>query len=268
MDNFDKFVFILCLTVFLLLTIFIITLIVIIFKQTKKSIRYGLDDEKIINEYRERNGRNCKIGNKIYLCFSIFLVTCLSGLFIFSLANRIISENSGNINVATLRVVRSESMSKKREGNKYLFDNNINNQLQMFDLITIHPLPKEEELNLYDIVVYDFDGIEIIHRIIDIEEPNEKHSERYFLLKGDANIYEDKFPVKYEQMKAIYRNERIPYAGSFILFLQSPAGYLCLFLVVVTFIAVPVIDSFIEDEKEKRLNILGYEISKKKKKNK
>ena len=134
----------------------------------------------------------------------------------------------------------------------------------MFDLITIHPLPKEEELKLFDIVVYDFDGAEIIHRIIGIEEPDEKHSERYFLLKGDANIYEDKFPVKYDQMKAIYRNERIPFAGSFILFLQSPAGYLCLFLIVVTFIAVPIIDSCIEDTKERRLNLLGYVTQKKK----
>lgn len=265
MNNFDKFVFILCLIVFLLLTVFLSVLIAIIFKQTKRSIIHGLDDSKIIDEYKKKTRKTYKIGNKISLCFSVLLVAGLCGLFVVSITNKVVSEQTGKITTSSLRVVRSESMSKKREENDYLFENNINNQIQMFDLITIHPLPKEEELKLYDIVVYDFDGIEIIHRIIGIEEPNENHSERYFLIKGDANTYQDKFPVKYEQMKGIYRNERIPFLGSFVLFLQSPAGYLCLFLIFVTFIVVPIIDSSVEKTKEKRLISLGYEMEKKKK---
>ena len=43
-----------------------------------------------------------------------------------------------------------------------------------------------------------------------------------FLLKGDANENNDRFPVLYSQMTGIYKNERIPFVGSFILFLQAP----------------------------------------------
>ena len=76
-------------------------------------------------------------------------------------------------------------------------------------------LPKEEDLKLYDIVVYKQDDIYVVHRIVGIEEPNEKHpNERYFLLQGDAVDSPDRFPVKYSQMQGIYTDEKIPFVGS------------------------------------------------------
>ena len=37
-------------------------------------------------------------------------------------------------------------MSEKYENNTYLFANNLNNQLQLFDVVILHELPKEEDL--------------------------------------------------------------------------------------------------------------------------
>ena len=124
----------------------------------------------------------------------------------------------------------------------------------MFDLVICHHLPAEDELELYDIVVYKQDDRYIIHRIVGIEEPNEQHpNERYFLLQGDAVEYPDKFPVLYSQMQGIYEGSRIPFLGSFVLFLQSPAGWLCVLLVVFAMIATPIVEKKIREEINKRI---------------
>ena len=117
----------------------------------------------------------------------------------------------------------------------------------MFDVVVLHELPKEEDLKLYDIVVYEhISGALLIHRIVGIEEPNESHpNERHFLLQGDAVHYPDTFPVRYSQMKSIYRGERIPNVGSFVFFIQSPAGIICIILLVVSLFLMPVADNYL-----------------------
>ena len=146
-------------------------------------------------------------------------------------------------------VVQSDSMSNKHEENVYLAENNLNDQFNTFDIVLTYKLPDEYDLKLYDIVVYEVDGKLIIHRIIGIEEPNEKHpNERFFTLKGDNVKYKDSFPVLYSQMKAIYKGERIPQVGSFVLFLQSPAGVLCILLVIFYAFAVPILNKKIQEE--------------------
>ena len=89
-----------------------------------------------------------------------------------------------------------------------------------------------------------------------ITEKNDPHGERSFLLQGDANEYPDKFPVKYSQMKGIYTGKRIPYIGSFFIFISSPAGYLCLMLIVFTSIAYPLLKKKIEKEKTDRITLI------------
>ena len=119
-------------------------------------------------------------------------------------------------------------------------------------------LPDEFELELYDIVIYELRGDLIIHRIVGIEEPNEEHPDhRLFELRGDAVKNSDEFKVEYSQMKAIYRGEKIRFAGSFIFFMQSPLGYLCILLLVVGSILSPILELMISHAKRKRLAELG-----------
>ena len=113
--------------------------------------------------------------------------------------------------IPRMQVVCSESMSEKHSKNTYLRKNNLNDQFDMFDVIITYELPKESELKKYDIVVYEIDGTLVVHRIVNIEEPNEKHpNERHFLLQGDNVESPDKFPVKYSQMRGIYKGDKIP----------------------------------------------------------
>ncbi len=149
-------------------------------------------------------------------------------------------------------------MSKKNERNEYLFTNNLNNQFNTFDLIVTHPLPDEFDLKLYDVVVYKFDDMSIIHRIVDIEEPNNKHpGHRLFILQGDAISSPDREPVTYEQMRGIYFDERIPFIGSFVFFMRSPAGWLCILLILLTIISTPIVEKKIYRESMLRLYEIG-----------
>ena len=108
--------------------------------------------------------------------------------------------------------------------------------------------------------MYEIEDRLIVHRIVRIEEPNATHpSERYFLLQGDNLESADRFPVHYSQMRAIYRGERIPFIGSFVLFMQTPAGWVCMLLVVLEMIAMPVVEKKLESAKAKRLEVIRLE---------
>ena len=137
------------------------------------------------------------------------------------------------------------------------------NQLQMFDLIVLHELPPEDEIQLYDIIVYEhINGSLYIHRVVRIEEPNDEHpNERYFLFQGDANSYADVYPVRYSQMRSIYRNERMANVGSFVFFMQSPAGILCVLLIVAVLIIMPIIDNmFVKLELERVRHMVDMKV--------
>lgn len=216
-------------------------------------IKHGLEDENIIKQKQieERKRKRYCLDNILSAIISILFIAA----FLFSTYVNL-QENSTFEHIPTLRIVNSASMAEKHKDNKYLTTNNLNDQLQTFDLIFTYKLPAEEDLELYDIVVYEVDDILVIHRIVGIEEPNNSHKERYFLLQGDAIERPDRFPVYYSQMKAIYRGERIPFIGSFVTFMQSPAGWLCVILLVFTMIALPVVEKKLQKAIDARYAII------------
>ncbi len=256
MTAFDQYVFILCLIVFVLLTVVFSGMIIMLTRQSLLLIHAGTEDDRIYKEYlkhrrrgKKKTGWFSKTITVFFACFIAFVFGCTIFLQI--------SEKQPTRNIPSLRVVYSDSMSNKYEKNKYLFENNLNDQFSRFDLVVTYQLPKEEDLKLYDIVVYEVDNVLLIHRIIEIEEPNKNHpNERYFRLQGDLVEYPDKFPVRYEQMKAIYRGERIPFVGSFVIFLQSPAGYMCLILLILEMISSPLIRKQLEKAEAARLRVI------------
>ncbi len=256
MTPYETYVFLLCLIVFIMLTALSVVCLTIITKFSVRLIRLGAEDENIIKEKTQKKpeGKFLKIFNAVFsgiICvvfFAAFVVSAFIAL----------SKDAPDNDIPTWRVVNTGSMSKKNPDNSYLFDNKINEQIQMFDLIRTEKLPKEEDLKLYDIVVYEMDDILVVHRIVGIEEPDASHpGERYFLLQGDAVDSPDRFPVRYEQMKAIYKGERIAFIGSFILFMQSPAGYLCILLLIVAIIATPYLNRRLTAERDKRFEYIS-----------
>lgn len=252
MTPYEIYVFILCTVVFVSLTALFITLLAYAIHPTVRLIRCGAEDEKIRKEYEEAKKHPKKV-NWFSRIFNAIICIVLGIAFAFSLSLHF-TEGKFSTFASRLKVVKSSSMASCYEGNKYLSQNNLTDQLQMFDLIVTHDLPGEYDLELYDIVVYQQKDDFVIHRIVGIEEPNEKHPDcRHFRLQGDAVENPDHFPVLYSQMRAIYRSERVPFVGSFIMFLQSPAGWLCILLVIFAMVATPIVEKKIEREKQKRL---------------
>ena len=259
MSGFDVYVFILCLIVFLLLTAIFTFFTVYFIKVSLKLIRLGAEDEKIKIEYEKTLTLSKRTKALSFLDKVFSLVVCVLIMAVFGVSACVNVESTKIVgDVPVVQVVQSSSMATRYEGNEYLYKNNITDQIQTFDLVTIHKLPSEMDLKLYDIVVYEVDDMLVIHRIVGIEEPNDKHSERYFVLQGDAVHVRDKFPVTYSQMKGIYRGERIPFVGSFVMFMQSPAGYLCILLVLFVLIALPITEKKILNAKIARLIEIGY----------
>ncbi len=259
MSGYDTYVFILCLIVLVLMTLVFSSMILMIAKLNVRLVRVGAEDNRIYKRYLKtlkRGKKETGMGSKFITALFACVVFVVFGFTIYMQ----IMESKPTLDKPTLRVVYSDSMSKKYEKNEYLFHNDLNNQFSRFDLILTYQLPKEEDLQLYDIVVYEVDDTLVIHRIVGIEEPNEKHpNERHFLLQGDLVERPDKFPVRYSQMKAIYRGDRVPYVGSFIMFLQSPAGYMCLIFLVIEMLTSPIIEKRIEKAEKKRLNEIRSE---------
>lgn len=261
MTGFELYVFFLCLIVFIALTALFSCFIFYVGKQRIIIIKNGIADEEIT---KSLNKRIDKMANKNYRIFdtiekivSVSLCAVLCVLFILVGISSCIGDTNVK-NLPAIKVIASTSMSEKYENNKHLFENDLNDQLQLFDVVLLHELPKEEDIELYDIVVYEHvSGALLIHRVIGIEEPNESHpNERYFLLQGDAVHYPDTFPVRYCQMKSIYRGERLPNVGSFVYFMQSPAGIICLILIVVSMLLMPIADKFIRNAEYDRVVIL------------
>lgn len=261
MTQFETFRFLLALIVFVLLVASFTAFIVYSVKVTLKLIKHGAEDKKITKEYikygSKKHGCTGCVSNAVYAIVSATIAVVMIAALAFSL---VVQFNEGRVctNLPLMNVVQSGSMSEINAKHGYIKPGEYTDQLQMHDLIFTHVLPEEKDLKIGDVVVYEVDGAYLIHRIVAIEEPNDKHpNERHFLLQGDANERPDRFPVRYSQMKSIYKGQRIAFVGSFITFMQSPAGWLCVLLVVFAVVATPIAERKLAKAKYARLVEIG-----------
>lgn len=230
-----------------------------IYKQRKELILNGLKDEQIKKEYSKEHSKASKHWGYFTNAIGALLAIVFVGIFAFSLSCQYGNNCFSFTENFTVKVVQSGSMSYKHEKNKYLYDNNLNDQIDTFDVVFLASMPGEFQLKQYDIVLYEVDDILIIHRIINIEEPNENHpNERWFQLQGDANQSPDRFPVKYSQMRGYYTGDKIPFVGAFIMFLQSSLGYLAIAIILVYSIGTPIITKKIDKINHQRLLEIGF----------
>lgn len=256
MSGFDLYVFLLCFVVFATFTVLFGYMIYLILQLQLKLMKHGQMDEEITKEYEKEKNASPAL-TWVTRILSLLLCLVFVAVFAFSMWMNATEDRPAN-GIPSIKVVKSESMANKHETNTYLTKHGLDNQLQMFDIVVCHHMPEEAELELYDIVVYKYEDMHIIHRIIGIEEPNEKHpNERHFLLKGDANKYNDEFPVLYSQMQGIYKGIRIPYVGSFVMFMQSPAGWLVILLVIFAMVGTPVVERKWKKAQTQRLIEIG-----------
>lgn len=260
MSGYELYALILSLVVLVALSAVFITFLRMLIRSYLKLLRNGLEDQALLAEEAQAQRKPSRVAvfvDRLNRGVSIALCVALIALFLFSLYVQI-APDKHPLGLPSLTVVKSASMSYRDEGNTYLFQNNIENQFDTFDIILLDQLPDEYDLRLYDVVVYEAkDGTPIVHRIVGIEEPNAAHPDcRHFKLQGDAVTTHDRYPVLYSQMRGLYSGNRIRFVGSFILFMQSPAGWICILLVLFAMIATPIIEKKLKEEKALRLELL------------
>ena len=250
MTPFEIYTLVISLLVITSLVAFLALIIWYVYILTMRLIYLGYWDQELVQEYafKTRITPASRVGKIISMVVcGIVAVIMLFTIFLG------ITENATTYGIPSLKVVKSGSMSEKHEDNEYLINHNLNDQIQTFDVITVHSAPKEEDIKLYDIIVYEKNGDLVIHRVVYIEEVNEIHPDgRRFYTRGDANKTNDANPVKYDQIRGIYRGERVPFIGSFILFMQSPAGIICLLLAIAAMVIMPIVDDKIDEARSHR----------------
>lgn len=248
------FIIITCSLVALLLIGVFGVLIYELIKLNVKHIRLGGYDEELKEELSKLNKKK-KSTKIISLVFSIIFTTLLVFALAFSLVLK--AQENAVVDGPTLKVVYSESMATKNEKNRYLFTNNLNNQFNKFDLITIDKLPAEEDLKLYDIVVYKVEDSLVVHRIIAINTRDvDGETKTTYTLRGDANEKSDSKAITYDEMVGIYTGKRIAFVGSIIVFMQSPAGWIVFAVIVMYMVADEIMKKKLLAEAQKRFAII------------
>ena len=178
-------------------------------------------DPKVIKQRKASNLAK----NIVYYAF-LAVVIPLFGLSLYSRIKNNVTKFGDNF----VMVVASGSMSMKNEANDYLVLNNLNNQFQTYDMIVLTGVQSSSQLKLYDVVAYRNDrGINVIHRIIDIEYVD---GEVRYITRGDANSATDNYHPRMKDVIGKYTNKKIPSIGIFIMFFQSYAGIVTILSVV------------------------------------
>lgn len=222
-------------------------------KAQMEEIKRGNWDEELTGEEkynRTAKARKHKINNKIIknLLFYLALIIIVP-TFVFSLISKV-RDNVTTIYDKSIMVVASGSMSEKNDENNYLFENQLNNQFQTYDIIILEKVKSSEDLKLYDVIAYVNDeDITVIHRIIDIE--NGKYETR-----GDANDATDKYHPTYSDVIGRYTGKRIAGVGIFIVFLQSYFGIITVLSLLYCLIMFDKVNANVEDAKNKRISVL------------
>lgn len=262
MTEYDKYVLALCLIVFFMLTAVLTYMTFMVVKSNIRLIKYGVEDAKIKREYDlsrfEPAARSRRVRKIVDGVLSGVMSCLLFGALIFGIVLNF-TENKKVGKVPAIKAVMSGSMSYKYNGNAYLAENGLDDQIKTYDLILLRQLPAEEDLKLYDIVLYEINGDPILHRIVGMREfEKDGEKKRYYAFRGDAVPNSDSGWVSYEQMRGVYRGERAAFWGSFVKFMQSPAGITGLIISLIVCIAIPVVDKKINDAKTERLIRLNY----------
>ena len=220
----------------------------------------GLKDERILKEIK--NTKTNKTSRKLKIAIDSLISVLVIGLSLFLVTINSIPNPTKYFDVIPVAIT-SGSMSKKDSSNKYLTENDLNNQFPTGSTILLHKMPEKDDLKLYDVVAYkNKKGITVVHRIISfgfydssghyIETKNIKSADKFFF-RGDYNNGNDSEYVNYSSMIGIYKGEYTPYLGYFVQFAQSYFGLACFVGIVAIIVSY---DCF--EGKNRRIEIERY----------
>ena len=123
-------------------------------KKEKALVEKGLRDGEIEKLQNLRKSKIFKFKKAFDNLFQAVLTCVLLVVVSFSLIGRY-KETGFSLMPVDLKVIASNSMASKNPRNTYLVKEGLDNQFKVDDIILLRPLPKAEELKLYDVVAYN-----------------------------------------------------------------------------------------------------------------
>lgn len=243
------------------------------FYSNMEKINNGEEDIEIIEYAIEEEKKKAKKTRKVvriitktisYIVLSIVLV--FFGVALYSK----FSHNPIFFGDSSLVVIATGSMSEKNPLNEYLYDNNLNNQFDAYDVIGISKYQSQEDIKLYDVIAYHNDDQDIIvHRIVEIDELD--NGEIVYITQGDANEDNDAYSqygsyLTYDRIIGHYNESRFPGVGIFVIFLQSSAGIITIVAIAYCLFMFDYYNSkyerLIVERTNKLVELLDYDLTK------
>lgn len=246
-------VFYIVLVILIVFAIGVISFLIYERQSSIKEIKEGYLDSELIYEdhLREVKNKKHKILKKSLDIGLDVLIALLGLLFLVGIVDKTINISSLPIKSV---VIATGSMSEKNEENDYLFENHLDNQIQVNDLIFLDRVTSLDEVELYDIICYENDeNLRIVHRVVEVNE-------NYLITRGDANNANDNIQIRLDDIVGKYNGVKIPRIGAFTFFLSSDYGILTISFILLLSIVYYFVKSSIEKVEDKRITYLKEEI--------
>ena len=209
-----------------------------------------LIEETILENARSRQ-KHHRILRRVKQVLTILFVLLLIPFLFLSLYSKI-THGIAMINGRGLIAVASGSMSEKNSANPYLAG--LDNQFNTYDMITLERVESPSDVRLYDVIAFVNDeGINVIHRVVGFQST--AGGVRY-ITRGDSNNADDSYKPAFEDLLGRYTDQRIPYVGVFVMFLQSYSGIITVLTVIYCLFMIEGVSSKLHRAREERLALL------------
>lgn len=179
-----------------------------------------------VSEAIRRKEKRKNKAKSVFNYFALVFYFLLFVIFGISLAFKVNDQTLfiGNTSYIT---ILTGSMEQVYDGNTYIKDNNLTNQIEQYSLIGIDKV-SEDDIKLYDVIAYKHDDTIYVHRVIKILENAE--GVKMFTLRGDANSDSLTFElgVRYENIVGKYNGFSNYGLGVTLIYLQSNIGVIAL----------------------------------------
>lgn len=222
-------------------------------------IESGQRDVDLIEQTILQNVKNSKKSKKTFDRVKRVLSFVTVAFLIFFLVFSIISKVQNGVIMVFDRgviAVATGSMSEKHKDNTDL--GGLDNQFMAYDMIVLEDVKAAHEIKKYDVISFVNDeGVNIIHRIIDIEYTA---SGARYVTRGDANNAADKYKPTFDDVVGRYTGTRIPYLGLFAMFLQSYSGMVTIAAIVYCLLMIDRVGEKITNSENARLELLSQSI--------
>lgn len=247
----------------LLLTILVLALVSVLFtlicsfltKSSIKEIKAGFKDVELIDngivKRKKKPNKAWKIAKNVLFYVSLGVLIPVIGIGLYDRW----TGNQFFFGDKAVLLVASGSMSRKNEANTYLYENDLNNQFDTYDLVTVRKV-KNEEIKLYDVIAYKNRTLKvnIIHRVIGINDDGT------FLMRGDANNANDEYRPTIKDVIGKYEGGRAKKIGIALSFLQSYSGILTIATIIYLLIMLDHYLGKVKEEERYRENLLFEKI--------